>query len=157
MIPLYDTIPGRYRPVMTLTLIAINAVVFLLEITLPSTMLDQVFQVYGFIPARLANHTYYSSLLTAMFLHGGWLHIIGNMWALWLFGNNVEDRMGPFRFLLFYLITGFLASLTHYYISPLSTAPVIGASGAIAGVMGAYFIMYPRAKVLTLIPIFFFP
>jgi len=157
MIPLYDTIPGRYRPVMTITLIIINVLIFLFEITLPPPMLDQLFQAYGFIPARLTTEGHLISLLTAMFLHGGWMHMIGNMWALWLFGNNVEDRMGPWRFLFFYLVTGILASLTHYYISPLSPAPVVGASGAIAGVMGAYFIMYPRARVLTLIPIIIFP
>lgn len=156
MIPLYDTIPGRYRPVMTITLIIINVVIFLFEFTMPPGMLDQLFQAYGFIPARLSQG-YFISLVTAMFLHGGWMHIIGNMWALWLFGNNVEDRMGPWRFLLFYLVTGILASLTHYYINPLSTMPVVGASGAIAGIMGAYFIMYPRARVVTLIPIIIFP
>lgn len=157
MIPLYDTIPGRYRPVMTLTIIAINVVVFFMEITLPPSVLDQLISVYGFTPSHLTTSNHFISLFTAMFLHGGWMHIIGNMWALWLFGNNVEDRMGPWRFLMFYLVTGFLASLTHYYINPLSNVPVVGASGAIAGVMGAYFILYPRARVLTLIPIIIFP
>lgn len=157
MIPLYDTIPGRYRPVMTITLIIINVAIFLFEFTMPPQMLDQLFQAYGFIPARLAAESQFITLFSAMFLHGGWMHMIGNMWALWLFGNNVEDKMGPGRFLLFYLVTGILASLAHYYINPLSSIPVVGASGAIAGVMGAYFIMYPRARVLTLIPIIIFP
>ncbi|MGE5381286.1 MAG: rhomboid family intramembrane serine protease [Methylocystaceae bacterium] len=157
MIPLYDTIPGRYRPVMTLTIITINVVIFFMEITLPPSVLDQLISVYGFTPSVLTTSRHFISLFTAMFLHGGWMHIIGNMWALWLFGNNVEDRMGPWRFLLFYLVTGFLASLTHYYINPLSNVPVVGASGAIAGVMGAYFILYPRARVVTLIPIIIIP
>lgn len=156
MIPLYDTIPGRYRPVMTITLIIINVLVFLFETSLPPHILQNLIDTYGFVPARLTQGAVLP-IFTAMFLHGGWLHVIGNMWALWLFGNNVEDRMGPGRFLLFYLTCGILASLAHYYMGPNSTVPVVGASGAIAGVMGAYFILYPRARVVTLIPIFIFP
>ncbi|MGE5421896.1 MAG: rhomboid family intramembrane serine protease, partial [Ignavibacteriales bacterium] len=99
----------------------------------------------------------YLGLITSMFMHGGWLHLLGNMWALWLFGDNVEDRMGPFRFLAFYLICGLVGGLAHVYFNPISSVPTVGASGAIAGIMGAYFILYPRSQVLTLIPIFIFP
>jgi membrane associated rhomboid family serine protease len=95
--------------------------------------------------------------LTSMFLHGGWLHIITNMWALWIFGDNVEDRMGPVRFLIFYLLCGLFAGITHWFMNPDSTIPTVGASGAIAGVMGAYFILFPRSRVIVLLPILFIP
>jgi membrane associated rhomboid family serine protease len=92
-----------------------------------------------------------------MFLHGGWAHLIGNMWSLWIFGDNVEDVMGPWRFLVFYLLTGVAAGVTHYVLNLDSTVPTVGASGAIAGVLGAYFVLYPRSQIVVLVPIFFFP
>jgi membrane associated rhomboid family serine protease len=99
----------------------------------------------------------YWPFLTCMFLHGGWAHILGNMWSLWIFGDNVEDVMGPWRFLAFYLLTGVAAGLTHYFLNAHSAVPTVGASGAIAGVLGAYFILFPRAQIVVLVPIFFFP
>jgi membrane associated rhomboid family serine protease len=99
----------------------------------------------------------YWPFLTCMFLHGGWAHLIGNMWSLWIFGDNVEDVMGPWRFLAFYLLTGLLAGVTHYFLNLDSAVPTVGASGAIAGVLGAYFILYPRSQIVVLVPIFFFP
>jgi len=97
----------------------------------------------------------YVTLLTCMFLHGGWMHIIGNMWFLYLFGDNVEDRMGPARFLIFYLLCGVAASLTHLVVSPMSTMPTVGASGAISGVLGAYLVLFPTARIITLVPVLF--
>jgi membrane associated rhomboid family serine protease len=110
------------------------------------------------VPARLgADPDAYWTVLTCMFLHGGWMHFIGNMWVLFLFGDAVEDRMGPARYLVFYLLCGLAAGLTHYLTNPTSPVPTVGASGAIAGVMGAYFVLFPTARVITLIPVFFFP
>ncbi len=108
---------------------------------------------YAFVPA----HPTAISYLTANFLHGGWLHIIGNMWALWIFGDNVEDRMGHVRFAVFYLLCGIAAGMVHLFTNPHSTIPTVGASGAIAGVMGAYFILFPRSRVIVLVPILIFP
>jgi membrane associated rhomboid family serine protease len=149
---------------MTIGLIIANVLVFIHLNSLDARGLEALYAHYALIPAlinirhlNLFALTTCLPLLSSMFLHGGWLHLIGNMWALWLFGDNVEDRMGRFNFLLFYLICGVIAGITHVYVNPTSTIPTVGASGAIAGVMGAYFILYPRAKVLTLIPIFIFP
>jgi membrane associated rhomboid family serine protease len=114
--------------------------------------------VLGIVQARLgSDFESYWTLLTCMFLHGGWTHFVGNMWTLYLFGDNVEDRMGSVQFLVFYLLSGLAAGLTHYFTNLGSPIPTIGGSGAIAGVMGAYFVLYPTARVLTLIPIFFLP
>jgi membrane associated rhomboid family serine protease len=167
LIPLRDTIPHRHKPVMTWTLIAINVAIFLYELSLPPQDLEQLFYMFGVVPARYSHPEWaqlaglrvddYWPFLTSMFLHGGWAHLIGNMWALWIFGDNVEDRMGPFRFLGFYLLTGLIAGVTHYLTNAASTVPTVGASGAIAGVLGAYFVMYPRARIIVLLPIFFFP
>lgn len=115
---------------------------------------------YAIVPYHLLN-TYgpveiLSKLTTTMFLHGGWFHILSNMLYLWIFADNVEDRLGHGRFLIFYLITGYIATLTHVYTMPESTVPMVGASGAIAGVLGGYLVLYPKARVLTLLPIFFF-
>ncbi len=104
----------------------------------------------GFVPEQIAR------LTTSMFLHGGWLHVLGNMLYLWIFGDNVEDRLGHFRYLIFYLLTGYVATLSHVFLYPLSDVPLIGASGAVAGILGAYLILYPRARVLTLVFIFVF-
>lgn len=167
MIPIRDTIPSRSTPVVTWTLIAINTAVFFYEISLNPIELEQLFYQFGFVPARyshpdwallagLSPHDYWP-FLTSMFLHGGWLHLIGNMWALWIFGDNVEDQMGPARYLSFYLLTGLAGGLAHGYLNIDSTLPTVGASGAIAGVLGAYFILFPYSRVIVLFPIFFIP
>lgn len=160
MIPLRDNIPSRRAPVMTVLLIAVNVGVFLYELSVPPNRLPTVFFAFGLVPARLLSPDPAAaalSLLTSMFLHGGWLHLVGNMWSLWIFGDNVEDRMGKLRFLLFYLLAGVAAGLTHALAGPGSTVPTVGASGAIAGVMGAYFLMFPRSRVLTVVPFLLYP
>jgi membrane associated rhomboid family serine protease len=152
MIPLRDVIPSRTTPYITVTIIVLNALAWLLELSLPSHVLPVFLQVYGVVPA----HLHATTLLTSMFLHGGWMHVIGNMWYLWIFGDNVEDRVGHGRFIVFYLLCGIAAAMGQVVIDPGSTLPTIGASGAIAGVMGAYFVLYPRSRVLTLIPLVIF-
>src|SRR4051812_42742517 len=158
MIPLKDTVRPRSAPVVTWGIILLNAVVFLYELSLPLERLESLVAVLGMIPARLgADPDAYWTLLTCMFLHGGWMHFIGNMWVLFLFGDAVEDRMGPARYLVFYLLCGLAAGLTHYLTNPTSQVPTVGASGAIAGVLGAYFVLFPTAQVLTLVPVLFLP
>ena len=152
MIPLRDVIPSRTTPYITITIIVLNALAWFLELSLPRDVLPLFLQVYGVVPARLQAPT----LLTSMFLHGSWMHVIGNMWYLWIFGDNVEDRVGHGRFIVFYLLCGIAAALGQVVIDPGSTLPTIGASGAIAGIMGAYFVLYPRSRVLTLIPLVIF-
>jgi len=149
MIPLRDVIPSRTTPYITVTIIALNAVAWIFEIMLPHDALNEFLTVYGVVPAYFS----YPTLVTSMFLHGGWMHVIGNMWYLWIFGDNVEDRVGHGRFMVFYLLCGIAAALGQVLVDPNSTLPTIGASGAIAGVMGAYFVLYPRSRVLTLIPL----
>jgi membrane associated rhomboid family serine protease len=148
MIPLRDVIPSRSTPYITLTIIGLNVVAWLVEISLPRDVLPLFLQVYGVVPADF--HT--STLISSMFLHGSWSHIVGNMWYLWIFGDNIEDRLGHGRFIVFYLLCGVVAAVGHIAVDPSSTLPTIGASGAIAGVMGAYFVLYPHSRVLTLIP-----
>jgi membrane associated rhomboid family serine protease len=167
LIPLRDTIPHRHAPVMTWALIGINVAVFLYELSLPPEDLERFIYLFGIVPARYSHPEWahwmglrvddYWPFLTCMFLHGGWLHIIGNMWSLWIFGDNVEDVMGAWRFLIFYLLTGLAAGLTHYFLNIHSVVPTVGASGAIAGVLGAYFVLFPRSQILVVVPIFFFP
>jgi membrane associated rhomboid family serine protease len=152
MIPLRDVIPSRTTPYITITIIVMNAMAWFFELSLPHQVLNDFLTVYGVVPAYFAAPT----LITSMFLHGSWSHVIGNMWYLWIFGDNVEDRVGHGRFIAFYLICGIAAALGQVFTDPHSTLPTIGASGAIAGVMGAYFVLYPRSRVLTLVPIFFF-
>ena len=152
MIPLRDVIPSRTTPYITITIIVLNALAWFLELSLPRDVLPLFLQVYGVVPAQL----HVLTLLTSMFLHGSWMHVIGNMWYLWIFGDNVEDRVGHGRFIVFYLLCGIAAALGQVVIDPGSTLPTIGASGAIAGVMGAYFVLYPRSRVLTLIPLVIF-
>jgi membrane associated rhomboid family serine protease len=152
MIPLRDVIPSRTTPYITITIIVLNALAWFLELSLPRDVLPIFLQVYGVVPARLRAPT----LLTSMFLHGSWMHVIGNMWYLWIFGDNVEDRVGHGRFIVFYLLCGIAAALGQVLIDPGSMLPTIGASGAIAGMMGAYFVLYPRSRVLTLIPLVIF-
>src|SRR5579872_5866814 len=152
MIPLRSS-ERTYSPaVVTLTLIAINMIVFLYELTMPSSYLNNFIRLHGIVPYRF----HYSSLLTSMFLHGGWLHVLGNMWFLWIFGKAIEDLLGHFRFLIFYLLCGLAAGLIHVYTNYDSSVPTIGASGAIAGVMGAYLIKFPHSRIVTLVFIFFF-
>src|SRR5207244_3296238 len=121
----------------------------------------------GIVPARYSHPEWAQSIgfpvddywpfLTCMFLHGGWAHVIGNMWTLWIFGDNVEDKMGGFRYLLFYLLTGIIAGITHWFTNADSTVPTVGASGAIAGVLGAYLFLFPRSRIIVLFPVFFWP
>ena len=164
MIPLRDSAPARGWPLVTWALIGINVWVFFYELLL-GPGLEEFARTWGFIPARYfalgeidptdwAGR--YVPLFTSMFLHGGWMHLIGNMLFLWIFGDNVEDRMGRVRYLGFYLLTGLAAALTHAYLSPDSTVPTIGASGAISGVLGAYLMFFPHARVLTLVVFVFF-
>ena len=158
MIPLQDDVRTRTFPVVPWLLLAANVVVFFYELRL-GPGLDGFFAEWGLIPARLVaaeNPAALVPLFTSIFLHGGLLHVAGNMLYLHIFGDNVEDRIGHLRFLGFYLAAGGVASLTHAFLSPGSTVPMVGASGAIAGVMGAYFVNFPRARVMTAVPIFFF-
>jgi membrane associated rhomboid family serine protease len=161
MIPLRDVIPSRTTPYVTITIIILNALAWLFEISLPEDVLNQFLTVYGVVPAYFSGPTLVTSmflhgsaptLITSMFLHGGWSHVIGNMWYLWIFGDNVEDNLGHGRFMLFYLLCGIAAAVGQIAMNPYSTLPMIGASGAIAGVMGGYFVLYPHSRVLTLIP-----
>ncbi len=162
MIPLRDVIPSRTTPYITVTIIVINALAWLFELELPRDVLPAFLQVYGVVPANFRGSTLVTSmflhgagptLVTSMFLHGSWMHVIGNMWYLWIFGDNVEDRVGHGRFIIFYLLCGIAAAFGQILMDPTSTLPTIGASSAIAGVMGAYFVLYPQSRVLTLIPL----
>jgi membrane associated rhomboid family serine protease len=152
MFPLRDVIPSRTTPYITVTLIILNAVAWFYELALPRDVLPVFLQVYGVVPADFSPPT----LISSMFLHGSWMHVIGNMWWLWIFGDNVEDRLGHGRYIVFYLLCGSVAAFGQIAIDPYSTLPTIGASGAIAGVMGAYIVLYPHSRVLTLVPIFFY-
>jgi membrane associated rhomboid family serine protease len=165
MIPIRDTLASRNVPVVNNGLIIINALVFLLE-KAQGPELDRFIYFYGLVPARyfVPQITAYFSLgqqvfalFSFMFLHGGFLHLLFNMWSLYIFGDNIEDRLGSLRYLAFYILCGLASGLAHMLLNPHSNVPTIGASGAIAGVMGAYLLLFPRSKVLTLIPIFIFP
>lgn len=157
MIPLRDTIPSSRFPIVNLALIALNSAVFVYELSL-GPHLTHFIGAYGLVPARfhaLAPHGV-APLVTSMFLHGSWLHLIGNMLFLYIFGDNVEDRLGHVRYLLFYLLSGAAAGLAQVYSLMDSTMPMVGASGAIAGVSGAYFLFFPTSRIITLVPILFF-
>jgi membrane associated rhomboid family serine protease len=158
MIPLRDSVPSRHVPVITWLIVAANTLVFLLQLMLNNAQLTWFVDNFAFIPASWQAYPLWwmLTLFTSMFMHGGWLHFISNMWILIIFGDNVEDRMGPFGFLVFYLLSGLAAGLLQFAFVPNSLIPTLGASGAIAGVMGAYIVLYPRARVVTLIPLFFF-
>ena len=151
MFPLNDSEPQNSLPFITYLIIIINMVVFFLQLTRldPETFV----QLYAFIPDRfqIGNLDSYFYVLSAMFMHGGFMHIIGNMWFLRIFGDNVEDRIGHLRFLGFYLLAGLVATLAQYFIAPDSSIPLIGASGAVSGVIGAYFVYFKQAKVKALI------
>lgn len=152
MIPLRDSQPSYSPPVMTILIIMANTAAFLYELSLDAFSLNYFLSVYGVVPARLEPVT----LVTSMFLHGGWLHFLGNMWFLWIFGDNVEDILGRVKFVAFYLVCGVAAGLAQVAASPDSRIPMVGASGAIAGVMGAYLVKFPHSRILTLVPVFFF-
>jgi membrane associated rhomboid family serine protease len=152
MIPLRDTERSYSKPYVVMALIAINAVIFLYEMMLPPAALERFVYTWALVPDRPALY----ALGTSMFLHGGWLHVIGNMWFLWIFGDNVEDILGHRQFLVFYLLCGLLGGLVHLVTNLGSPVPTLGASGAIAGVMGAYMAKFPRSRILTLVPIFIF-
>lgn len=165
MFPIRDTIQARHSPVINLTIIGMNVVVFLAQLAQGPEM-DRFVYLYGLVPARYTVPqvaAYFStgqqlfSLLSFMFLHGGFWHILGNMWSLYIFGDNVEDSLGHLRYLIFYLLCGLASGLSHLIVNWHSTIPTIGASGAIAGIMGAYFILFPSSKILTLIPIIIIP
>jgi membrane associated rhomboid family serine protease len=165
MIPLRDTTHSRNYPVVNTLLIATNVLLFFVQMT-QGPQEDAFIYTYGLVPARYsvpeiaAHFTAFQqvlALLSFMFLHGGVWHLLGNMWFLYIFGDNVEDRLGPFRYLLFYLLCGWASGLFHLLLNWQSPVPTIGASGAIAGVMGAYLILFPRSRILTLIPIIFIP
>jgi len=162
LIPLRDTIPSRTVPFVTRLLLVANVAAFVLEV-LQGDHLDAFVNAFAFVPARFFHPEQFAgwttgasvvTIFTAMFLHGGFLHLAGNMLFLWIFGDNVEDALGHGRFLLFYLVCGVTATLLQAFLSPASTIPNLGASGAIAGVLGAYFVLYPRARVVTVIPLF---
>lgn len=167
MIPIRDDTPKFSTPFINYLLIALNTLVFLYEALVLGPHSREAFVYeFGVEPARvlsalgLANlnvsHASAVPLLTSMFLHASWLHLIGNMWVLWIFGDNIEDYLGHFSYLIFYVVSGLAASLAHIALNPNSTIPSVGASGAIAGVMGAYFLLYPSARVLTLVPLIIF-
>jgi membrane associated rhomboid family serine protease len=152
MIPLRDSEPSHSTPFVTVSLIVVNTLVFLFQMSLDDYSLNLLIRDYGLIPSQL----HLDAFVTSMFLHGGWLHLIGNMWFLWIFGDNIEDILGHAKYLLFYLLCGIAAALVHVVFNGDSRLPTIGASGAIAGVMGAYMLKFPRARVVTLVPIIFF-
>ena len=165
MIPIRDTIESKNYPVVNSLIIATNVLFFLIQMA-QGERLNQFILTYGLVPARYSVpeiSSYFTfgqqilSFLSFMFIHGGFWHLLGNMWSLYIFGDNVEDRLGSLRYLVFYLLCGFASGLSHLFINWHSQIPTIGASGAIAGVMGAYLLLYPGARILTLIPIFFIP
>ncbi len=160
MFPVQTSVPVRHPALAVWILIAANAAVFMFEAALPPPALDTVIHALGNVPARFADGADagdVSTLLTAMFLHGGWFHLVGNMWTLWLFGRAVEDRMGHARFTAFYLACGVLSGVAHVVMTPGSPVPAVGASGAIAGVMGAYLAMFPLSRILMVFPLLFLP
>ncbi|MGF1515852.1 MAG: rhomboid family intramembrane serine protease [Elainellaceae cyanobacterium] len=163
MVPLKDDNPTRLTPVVTYVFVGVNIFVFLYQVGLSQAGLEDFFRTWAVVPADLsasfagqASPMVWITLLTSQFMHGGILHLGGNMLYLWVFGNNIEDKLGHLRYVLFYLGCGVLASLSQWFFSQSSTVPSLGASGAIAGVMGAYILRFPRAQILTLFPIFFF-
>jgi membrane associated rhomboid family serine protease len=152
MIPLRDTQPSYSTPFVTIGIIVLNVMVFLHQISLDPYELNHFIARYAIVPDRFQ----YVDLISSMFMHGGWMHLIGNMWFLWIYGDNVEDVLGHWKYVLFYLACGAAAGLVHVMLGPLSRVPTLGASGAIAGVMGAYLIKFPHSRIITLVPIFVF-
>jgi len=164
MIPIRDNNPTYSKPFVMYGIILLNVYVFYREVVISDPMLQRIIFDFGLVPAELVQGVtqnplhlgIYIPLITNLFLHGGWLHIIGNMWYLKIFGDNIEDRIGHGQFLLFYILCGIVANVAQVIIDPASQTPTIGASGAISGVLGAYVLCFPWAKVSTLVPIFFF-
>jgi len=167
MVPIRDNVPARQPPVITWLIIGFNVFIFFHMVVLPSDQIAEIYHSWGVIPTRflhaLSSASYMTamrnwfSILSSMFMHGGWFHLISNMWFLWLFGDNVEDRMGHVRYLIFYICSGTAAALLHVVLHSHSNVPTIGASGAIAGVMGAYFLFFPLARMIVLVPVLFYP
>jgi membrane associated rhomboid family serine protease len=164
MIPIHDRNPRRTAPVVTVLLIAANALMFFYELSL-GARIEGFLMSAAFVPARLFDGGVLTSTeipealrsaLVSMFLHGGWGHLLGNMLFLWVFGDNVEDRLGHVRYLIFYVLAGYAATFAHAWFSPLSTVPAIGASGAISGVLGAYLFLHPKARIVTVVWFLFF-
>ncbi len=161
MIPFRDANPSHRFPILTITIIAANVLAFFYQLSLSPPQLEAFIWHYGFVPAYFTGEIdsphagLLQSALASMFLHGGWLHLIGNMWYLWIFGDNIEDRLGHFKFIVFYLTAGLAATAAHFLMNLSSTLPSIGASGAIAAVLGAYMVTFPHARILTLLPFFF--
>ncbi len=163
LFPIRDENPSRERPIVNYILIGINILVFLYEISLGSDMRSVFFHRFGIVPYEYTHgkdifipSAMPINLITAMFIHGGFWHIFGNMWFLYIFGDNVEDAMGHVRYLIFYLLSGIIASATHIIFNPGSKVPMIGASGAISGVLGAYFVLYPSARIVSVVFLGFF-
>ena len=163
MIPIRDRNPSGTFPYVTIGIIVVNVFVFIIELSL-GPRLDVFVMKYGVVPLKVRYYSQipdltfmntFSPFLTSMFLHGGFIHLIGNMWYLWIFGDNIEDRLGHFKYLCFYIICGIIASTVHVFFNSQSDVPCIGASGAIAGVLGAYMITFPRARVVTILPLWF--
>jgi membrane associated rhomboid family serine protease len=155
MLPLRDDIPSIKRPIVTYTIVALNVVMFLYEMSLGKGLQSFIIS-YGVTPEHIVSGNGFYTLITSMFIHGDFWHILGNMLFLWIFGDNVEDSLGKFWFIIMYFLAGIVGSVAHILVSQSSTIPTIGASGAISGVLGAYLILYPKARVLTLVPIIFF-
>ncbi len=157
MFPLYDTLRSRRFPLINWLLIILNGMVFYYELTLGEDGLFRFIHAWGLVPLQLTSSPAeaWPAIFTSMFLHAGWFHFLSNMWILIIFGDNVEDRMGGGPYLIFYLLSGTAAALLQAYLYPASVIPMTGASGAIAGVLGAYLILFPRARVASLVPIFF--
>jgi membrane associated rhomboid family serine protease len=159
MLPLKDTVQSRSFPIVNWLIIALNVLFFFMLISL-GPRAELWMTALGLVPARLLRYPglfEFATIFTSMFLHGGWAHLFSNMLALYIFGDNVEDRLGSGRYLLFYLLCGFAAAVVHVFLNPNSTIPTVGASGAISGVLAAYFIFFPSARVITLVPLFFLP
>jgi membrane associated rhomboid family serine protease len=152
MFPLRDTQPSYSKPVVTILLIVVNILIFLFEFSLDPYAQNDFINAYGLIPDQF----HFSNIITSMFLHGGWMHVLGNMWFLWIFGDNIEDILGHGKYILFYLLCGVVAALAQVAVSPNSRIPTVGASGAIAGVMGAYMIKFPQSRILSLVTIVVF-
>jgi membrane associated rhomboid family serine protease len=152
MFPLRDTQPSYSRPAVTILIIVVNVLIFLFEFSLDPYTLNAFIAHYGLVP----DHFHFSHIFSSMFLHAGWMHVLGNMWFLWIFGDNIEDVMGHEKFLLFYLLCGIAAAMAQTMLNADSRVPMVGASGAIAGVMGAYLVKFPRARIVCLLFVFIF-
>ena len=164
MIPIRDRNPSGTFPYVTIGIIIVNIIIFLYELSLGSE-LGRLFMKFGVVPLKVSYYSQASDLtfintffpfISSMFLHGGFVHLIGNMWFLWIFGDNIEDKLGHFKFIAFYFLCGIIASSVHVFFNSQSNVPCVGASGAIAGVLGAYMVTFPRARVVTIVPLFVF-